>query len=115
MSYEKCLDMEAYQKKTCTWTLGGDKSSDPHIHTRNSEKKIYNNVLEYIGNTPMIRLNRIPANEGIKCTMLAKCEFYNPGGSTKDRIGLRMYQECKRKGKINDGTTIIEATSGNTA
>lgn len=114
MSYEKCLNLEDYQKKTCTWTLGGSNANDPHIHIRNEEKKIYNNVLEYIGNTPMIKLNRIPANEGIKCTMLAKCEFFNPGGSTKDRIGQRMYKECERKGKINKDTTIIEATSGNT-
>ena len=113
MSYQKCLDMNEYQKKTCTWKLGGNEP-DPHNHITNPVKKVYNNVLEFIGNTPLIRLNKVPQSEGIKCQVLAKCEFYNPGGSTKDRIGYRMYQEGVLKGKINKNTTLIEATSGNT-
>ena len=114
MSYQKCLDLKEYQVKTCTWKLGDNTENDPHNHFRNERKNIYNNVLEFIGNTPLIQLNKIPQSEGIKCRVLAKCEFFNPGGSTKDRIGYRMYQEGQLKGKINKETTLIEATSGNT-
>ena len=52
-------------------------------------KKIYDSVVDAIGNTPMIRLNNIAKNEGIKCELIAKCEFFNPGGSTKDRIAKK--------------------------
>jgi len=74
--------------------------------------KIYNSVLETIGNTPLIRLNRI--TEGLKCTVLAKLESRNPGGSIKDRICLSMIAEAERLGLINENTVIIEPTSGNT-
>lgn len=114
MSYQKCLDMQEYQIKKCTWKLGDNVDKDPHNHLINEKKNIYNNVLEFIGNTPMIQLNKIPQSEGVKCRVLAKCEFFNPGGSTKDRIGYRMYQESEKKGKLNKETTLIEATSGNT-
>ena len=53
-----------------------------------------------IGNTPLIRLNRIPKSEGLKCEFLAKAEFLNPGGSVKDRIGYRMLSEAEREGKL---------------
>lgn len=112
--YEKCLDMKEYQKKRCKWSLNEKTIQKPHSCIRNETKKIYNNVLEFIGNTPMIRLNNIPKKEGIKCELLAKCEFYNPGGSTKDRIGYRMVQELENSDKLNPETTLIEATSGNT-
>jgi len=62
----------------------------------------------------MIRLNNIPQQEGIKCEILAKCEFLNPGGSVKDRIGRRMVLEAEREGQLKKGDTLIEATSGNT-
>ena len=107
--------MEEYQKKSCKWSL--DKKENilnPHRKVEPEVKKIYGNVLEYIGNTPMIKLNNIPRKENIKCEILAKCEFFNPGGSTKDRIGLRMVQELQHKGKLKPGATLIEATSGNT-
>ena len=74
--------------------------------------KIYNSVLETIGNTPLIRLNKI--TEGLKCTVLAKLESRNPGGSIKDRICLSMINEAERLGLINKNTVIIEPTSGNT-
>lgn len=62
----------------------------------------------------MVRLNKIPQSEGVKCEIIAKCEFYNPGGSLKDRIAKRMIEDAEREGKIKPGYTIIEATSGNT-
>jgi cystathionine beta-synthase len=73
---------------------------------------ILNNVLEAIGNTPLVRLNVIGRNTG--CELLAKCEFLNAGGSVKDRIGRRMVEEAERSGRIKPGDTLIEPTSGNT-
>lgn len=74
--------------------------------------RIYNSVLEIIGNTPLIRLNRI--TEGLRCVILAKLESRNPGGSVKDRIGMSMIEEAERLGLIDKNTVIIEPTSGNT-
>lgn len=75
-------------------------------------KRVYNNILETIGNTPLVRLNRI--TNGIKATILAKLEFLNPGGSVKDRIGISMIKAAENQGLIKPGYTIIEPTSGNT-
>lgn len=75
-------------------------------------KEIFNNVLETIGKTPLIRLNRL--TNGLKCTVVAKTESRNPGGSVKDRICLSMITEAEKQGLINHGTVIIEPTSGNT-
>jgi len=74
--------------------------------------KIYNSVLETIGNTPLVRLNRITS--GLKCTVVAKLESRNPGGSVKDRICRSMIAEAEKQGIINSETVIIEPTSGNT-
>ncbi len=73
---------------------------------------IKNNILETIGNTPMIKLNKIA--EGIPGLILAKVETFNPGHSIKDRMALKMVEDAEREGKINKGGTIIECTSGNT-
>ncbi|OLY80087.1 Cystathionine beta-synthase [Smittium mucronatum] len=67
-----------------------------------------------VWNTPLVRLNSITQSEGIKCEMLVKCEFANPGGSSKDRIAKLMIEEAERKGILKPGYTIIEPTSGNT-
>jgi cysteine synthase A len=75
-------------------------------------KKIHDNVLETIGKTPLIRLNRLTS--GLKCTIAAKTESRNPGGSVKDRICLSMITEAEKQGLIKAGTIIIEPTSGNT-
>ncbi len=74
--------------------------------------KIYSSVLETIGGTPLVRLNRL--TEGLKCTVLAKLESRNPGGSVKDRISFSMISEAEKQGFINAETVIIEPTSGNT-
>ena len=74
--------------------------------------KIFNNVLGTIGKTPLIRLNRL--TDGLKCTVLAKTESRNPGGSVKDRICLSMISEAEKQGLIKPNTVIIEPTSGNT-
>lgn len=72
----------------------------------------YQNILEVIGRTPMVRINRI--GQGLACNLWAKCEFLNPGGSVKDRIGYNMVLEAERSGRIKRGDTLIEPTSGNT-
>ena len=77
-----------------------------------SPPKIYDDVLQLIGRTPLVRLNRLP--EPDSATVLAKIESRNPGGSVKDRIGLAMIETAEREGKINPGDTIVEPTSGNT-
>ena len=77
-------------------------------------QKISDSVLEHIGCTPMIRLNAIAREAGLKCELLAKCEFMNAGGSVKDRIGKRMIEEAEKSGRIKPGDTLIEPTSGNT-
>jgi cysteine synthase A len=75
-------------------------------------KEIFDNVLETIGKTPLIRLNRL--TEGLKCTVLAKQESRNPSGSVKDRICFGMITEAEKRGLIKSDTVIIEPTSGNT-
>ena len=74
--------------------------------------QIYDSILEAIGDTPLVRIRRIGRSTG--CELLAKCEFLNPGGSVKDRIGKRMVEEAQASGRIRPGDTLIEPTSGNT-
>jgi cystathionine beta-synthase len=72
----------------------------------------HKDILDVIGNTPLVRLNRIA--QGVRPTMLAKLEYLNPGGSVKDRIGIAMLEAAEKAGRIKPGGTIIEGTSGNT-
>jgi cysteine synthase A len=74
--------------------------------------RIYNNIVETVGRTPLVRLNRV--TEGLSATLLLKCEFFNPLGSVKDRIGMAMIEEAEQRGILKKETTIIEPTSGNT-
>ncbi|KAF2092058.1 cystathionine beta-synthase [Saccharata proteae CBS 121410] len=75
---------------------------------------VMDNILQNIGNTPLVRLNKIPQSLGIKATVYAKLEMFNAGGSVKDRIALRMVEEAEKSGRIKPGDTLIEPTSGNT-
>ncbi|KAK3112720.1 cystathionine beta-synthase [Teratosphaeriaceae sp. CCFEE 6253] len=76
---------------------------------------IMDSILQNIGNTPLVRLNRIPASAGVSCKIYAKCEFFNAGGSVKDRIALRMVEAAEKEGRITPGhSVLIEPTSGNT-
>ncbi len=75
-------------------------------------KKIYDNILETIGHTPMIKMNKIA--QDIPGTVLAKVEYFNPGHSVKDRMALKMIENAEKEGKLKPGGTIIECTSGNT-
>ena len=77
-----------------------------------NEVRYYDNVVDLIGNTPLVRLRNVTA--GIGATVLAKVEYFNPGGSVKDRIALRMVEEAEKAGLLQPGGTIVEPTSGNT-
>ena len=72
----------------------------------------YEDVLDLVGWTPLVRLKRV--TEGIRTRLYGKCEFMNPGGSVKDRIGRAIVEDAERTGKLRPGGTIVEATSGNT-
>jgi cystathionine beta-synthase len=74
--------------------------------------RYYDNVVELVGNTPLVRLRNVTA--GISATVLAKVEYFNPGGSVKDRIAVRMVEEAEKAGLLQPGGTIVEPTSGNT-
>ena len=73
---------------------------------------IHDNILSTIGNTPVVRMNKIGSE--LECELFSKCEFLNPGGSIKDRIGWKMVEDAEKSGKIKPGDTLIEPTSGNT-
>ena len=112
-------DMPKYNGlEKCEWKLGGRNTGlpCPHqsfpIHKRPSGPA--KSVLEFIGDTPLVRLERLEKKYDLPCELYAKCEFFNAGGSIKDRIGLRMIEEAERSGRLKPGDTIIEPTSGNT-
>lgn len=73
---------------------------------------IYSNILDVIGHTPVVKINHIARD--LPCDVYVKCEFLNPGGSVKDRIGFEMVKQAERRGEIKPGDTLIEPTSGNT-
>ena len=73
---------------------------------------IYNNIVETVGRTPLVKLNKVTA--GLEATILLKCEFFNPLGSVKDRIGMAMIEDAEKRGILTKDTVIIEPTSGNT-
>jgi len=113
---EECFDFEFIspaQPSLCRWALG-TKEKSPHVPVEKKKEKILPNILSHVGDTPLVRLNHIPREYGLDCEFLVKCEFFNPGGSVKDRIAIRMIEEAEREGKIKPGWTLIEPTSGNT-
>ena len=73
---------------------------------------IFNSILDTIGNTPVVKVNKIGSD--LDCNLFAKCEYFNPGGSVKDRIGWKMVEDAEKSGRIKPGDTLIEPTSGNT-
>ncbi len=84
----------------------------PSDDTRGTGNMWHENILGTIGNTPLVRINKLARKAG--CTVLAKLEFFNPGASVKDRIGIAMVEAAEKEGKLKPGGTIIEGTSGNT-
>ncbi|XP_012269452.2 cystathionine beta-synthase [Athalia rosae] len=98
----------------CTWQPNAKNTPHSHRPPVDNRKGILPHVLDAIGQTPLVRLTNLPKSLDIKCEILAKCEFLNPGGSVKDRIAYRMIQDAEDKGILKPGYTIIEPTSGNT-
>lgn len=76
--------------------------------------RIYDNIVDTIGATPLVRLSRFAKDAGVNANILGKCEYFNPLASVKDRIGLAMIEAAERDGKIKEGATLVEPTSGNT-
>src|SRR5262245_57515948 len=76
--------------------------------------RVYDNITETIGATPLVRINRLAQDAGAKADILGKCEFFNPLASVKDRIGVSMIAAAEAAGRINPGTVLVEPTSGNT-
>ncbi|CAG9789325.1 unnamed protein product [Diatraea saccharalis] len=92
-------------------TLNQHKISYPR---NTGPHRVYQNIQEVIGNTPLVRLNKIPKDHGVECEIYAKCEYFNPAGSIKDRIGYTMMEDAVANGVVNDQTVFVEPTSGNT-
>ncbi len=82
------------------------------ILTPSRTLRVYDDILETIGNTPLVRLKQI--GKDLACQLYAKVEFFNPGGSVKDRIAVNIIEEAERNGRLKPGGTVVEATSGNT-
>src|SRR5512134_1938183 len=76
--------------------------------------RIYDSILDTIGDTPLVRLSKFAADAGVQADLLGKCEFFNPLSSVKDRIGLAMVLAAEKEGRIGPGATLVEPTSGNT-
>lgn len=106
--------------KICKWSPDKAEREAQHCPHKfreigSSVPKICSSILDAIGHTPLVRLDRLPELEAWKDTeFLAKCEFMNPGGSSKDRIGLAMIEAAERDGRLKPGGLVIEPTSGNT-
>jgi len=77
-------------------------------------KKIAKSLTELVGNTPLLELEKFSKKRGLSSSLIAKVEYFNPGGSVKDRIALAMIEDAEKSGKLKPGATIIEPTSGNT-
>src|SRR5688572_265252 len=90
----------------------GFRYAEARPASRMTDVMVLESILQAIGKTPLVKLNRMGAH--LRCNMYAKCEFLNPGGSLKDRIGWSMVEAAEREGRIHPGDTLIEPTSGNT-
>ncbi len=90
------------------------KNVEADAHAVTPRGRIYDDITQAIGATPLVRLNRLPADAGAKAEILAKCEFFNPLSSVKDRIAVSMIDALQREGRIGPNTILVEPTSGNT-
>src|SRR3712207_9568092 len=86
----------------------------PALDRKPGRGRIYDSITDTIGDTPLVRLKRLPQERGIDAEILVKLEFFNPIASVKDRIGVNMVDSMEAAGHIRPGTTLIEPTSGNT-
>src|SRR3954468_21686714 len=95
-----------------TTTMDPDMLRDAPAPSTHALPGIADTLLDLIGNTPLVRLPKL--NRGLRPTLLAKLEMFNPGNNVKDRIGIRMIRDAERRGLLKRGGTIVEPTSGNT-
>ena len=103
------------KNSACKFSVSSKIEESPHCHkTIEKRPKILPNILHNIGNTPLVRCDNLAKLYGVECELLAKCEFFNSGGSVKDRIGLRMVEDAEASGRLKPGAVLIEPTSGNT-
>lgn len=91
-----------------------DETQAGPAHPHEARGRIYDNIVDTIGGTPLVRLGRLMKDENVEGVILGKCEYFNPLASVKDRIGLAMIEAAERDGKIKEGATLVEPTSGNT-
>ncbi|MGH7095816.1 MAG: PLP-dependent cysteine synthase family protein, partial [Stellaceae bacterium] len=91
-----------------------DHAAPAQQHKREFRGRVYDSIVETIGATPLVRVRRLAAEAGVAAEILAKCEFFNPLSSVKDRIGLAMIEAAEAAGRIRPGTVLVEPTSGNT-
>ncbi len=89
-------------------------SATTAIPRREFRGRVYDSIVDTIGATPLVRLSRLVAEEGVAADLLGKCEFFNPLSSVKDRIGLAMIEAAEKAGRITKNTVLVEPTSGNT-
>jgi hypothetical protein len=108
------ISAPAYDGWDATMQEGFVKLSQPKKAGGRPYAEIVDSALDLIGFTPMVRMSRLAKFFDIECELLAKVEFFNAGGSVKDRIGKRMVEEAEKSGRIKPGDVLIEATSGNT-
>src|ERR671910_766977 len=99
-----------------TSTIAGNviaaREATKKLEAARQERRVFANVIEALGGTPLVRLNAV--TEGIRTPVYAKLEMLNPGGSVKDRIGIRMIEEAERRGGVRPGGTIVGPTAGDT-
>jgi len=102
--------------QTCPYDPSKGIKESPHIHEpyMPGAPAPYETILDHIGKTPLVRCRKLEKEYGLECELYAKCEFFNAGGSVKDRIGRRMILDAEKSGRIKPGDTLIEPTSGNT-
>src|SRR6185312_5575748 len=91
-----------------------DASSPTGAAHRAGRGRVYDSIVDAIGDTPIVRLRKLPQASGAQATILAKLEYFNPAASVKDRIGAAMITAMEKAGKINADTVLVEPTSGNT-
>jgi cysteine synthase len=91
-----------------------DTATSTKAHSAEFRGRVYDSIIDTIGATPLVRLHRLAKDAGAKADILAKCEFFNPLGSVKDRIGVSMIAAAETAGRIKPGTVLVEPTSGNT-
>src|SRR3954466_14650598 len=99
---------------TCYRSVEMDASSVTSAVQRPGRGRVFNSIVDAIGDTPIVRLRKLPGQHGVTATILAKLEYFNPAASVKDRIGARMINPMEKAGFFNADTGLIEPTSGNT-